>query len=128
MKKNRAVAAGFLTGNFVNGQHAGTRMGDDNPLGKTMQKMYGSEAVLSAVKGFDAATRAAGLAPLEVAVRWIFHHSHLRDEDCVLLGASKVEQIVENAGFVKKGPLADSVLKIVEELWEGVKAERGGVI
>ncbi|KAI1345459.1 putative oxidoreductase [Xylaria sp. FL0043] len=116
-----AVAAGFLTGNFVNGQHAGTRMGDDNPLGKQLQRMYGSEDVLNAVKKFDGETRALGLTPLEVAIRWIFHHSKLGDGDCVLLGASKVEQIVENVSFVRKGPLADHVLPLVEELWDGVK-------
>ncbi|KAI0428275.1 putative oxidoreductase [Xylaria sp. FL1042] len=123
-----AVAAGFLTGNFVNGQHAGTRMGDDNPLGKQLQRMYGSEDVLNAVKTFDAETRALGLTPLEVAVRWIFHHSKLTDDDCVVLGASKVEQIVESVAFVRKGRLADHVLPLVEELWGSVKESRGEVI
>ncbi|KAI1276425.1 putative oxidoreductase [Xylaria sp. FL0933] len=123
-----AVAAGFLTGNFVNGQHAGTRMGDDNPLGKQLQRMYGSEDVLNAVKKFDAETRALGFTPLEVAIRWIFYHSKLGDEDCVLLGASRVEQIVENVAFVRKGPLADHVLPLVEELWDGVKQSRGEII
>ncbi|KAI0805155.1 NADP-dependent oxidoreductase domain-containing protein [Xylaria sp. FL0064] len=123
-----AAAAGFLTGNFVNGQHAGTRMGDDNPLGKQLQRMYGSEDVLSAVKKFDAETRVLSLTPLEVAIRWIFHHSKLGDDDCVLLGASKVEQIVENVAFVRKGRLADHVLPLVEELWDGVKRSRGEII
>ncbi|KAI0537562.1 putative oxidoreductase [Xylaria digitata] len=123
-----AVAAGFLTGNFVNGQHSGTRMGDDNPLGKQIQKMYGSQDVLDAVKKFDTETKALGLAPLEVSVRWIFHHSKLTDDDYVLLGASKVEQIVENVAFIRKGPLSDDVLPLVEELWDSIKETRGEVI
>ncbi|GAP91837.2 putative aldo keto protein [Rosellinia necatrix] len=124
-----AVAAGFLTGKFVNGQHAGTRMGDDNPLGKHMRAMYGSdEALRAAVRRFDAGTRALGLTPLEVAIRWIFHHSELADGDCVLLGASRVEQVVENVGFFRKGPLPDPVLPLVEGLWESVKGSRGDVI
>ncbi|TRX94063.1 hypothetical protein FHL15_005141 [Xylaria flabelliformis] len=123
-----AVAAGFLTGKFVNGQHAGTRMGDDNPLGKHIQQMYGTEDVLGAVKKFDTETKAVGLTPLEVAIRWIFHHSKLTDDDCVLLGASKVEQIVENVAFIRKGPLPDHVLPLVEELWESVRGTRSEVI
>ncbi|TGJ83871.1 hypothetical protein E0Z10_g4874 [Xylaria hypoxylon] len=123
-----AMAAGFLTGNFVNGQHGGTRMGDDNPLGKQIQKMYGSEDVLDAVKRFDTGTRALGLTPLEVSVRWIFHHSKLTDDDCVLLGASKVEQIIENAASIRKGPLSDDVLPLVEGLWDSVKESRSEVI
>ncbi|KAI1427320.1 putative oxidoreductase [Xylaria sp. FL1777] len=123
-----AVAAGFLTGNFVNGLHAGTRMADDNPIGKHLQRLYGSQDVLDAVKKFDSETRALGLTPLEVAVRWIFHHSKLTDDDCVLLGASKVEQIVETVGLVRKGRLPDNALPLVEALWDGVKATRGEVI
>jgi aflatoxin B1 aldehyde reductase len=128
LQRNRVLAAGFLTGNFVNGQHAGTRMGDDHPFGKHMQRTYGSEDVLSAVRKFDRETRALGLTPLEVSVRWIFHHSILRDEDCVLLGASRAEQVVENVAAVRKGRLPDGVLPLVEEVWEAVRGSRGDVI
>ncbi|KAI8626982.1 putative oxidoreductase [Xylariaceae sp. FL1651] len=123
-----ALATGFLNGKFVNGQSAGTRMADDNPLGQHFQTMYGSEDVLSAVKKFDAETRAHGLSPLEVAVRWIFYHSVLTDDDSVLLGASKTEQVVESVAFVRKGPLSGKVLPLVEGLWESVKGSRSDVI
>ncbi|KAI1172240.1 putative oxidoreductase [Nemania sp. FL0916] len=123
-----AVGAGFLTGKFVNGQHAGTRFADDNPIGKHMQESYEGEDVLEAVKKFDAETRALGLTPLEVSIRWIFHHSKLRDEDYVLLGASKVEHVVENVAFIRKGPLPESVLPLVEEVWDSVKESRGKII
>ncbi|KAI1121748.1 putative oxidoreductase [Nemania abortiva] len=122
------LATGFLTGKFVNGEHAGTRMGDDNPLGKKMQEMYGSEDVLNAVKEFDTGAKALDLTPLEVAVRWTFHNSILTDDDCVLLGASKVEQITETAGFVQKGPLSSKECELVEKLWESVKESRGDVM
>ncbi|KAJ8128348.1 hypothetical protein O1611_g5286 [Lasiodiplodia mahajangana] len=123
-----AMAAGFLTGKFVNGEHAGTRMGDDNPLGKAMQQMFGSEDVVNAVKKFDTETKALGLTPLEVALRWIFYDSKLTDDDFVLLGASKLEQIVESVAFVQKGPLPDNVRTLVEELWGSVKESRVDVI
>ncbi|KAI3320644.1 putative oxidoreductase [Xylariaceae sp. AK1471] len=123
-----AAAAGFLTGNFVNGQHAGTRMGDKHSLGKHIQRMYGTEDVLNAVRKFDTETRANGLTPLEVSVRWIFHHSKLRDDDCVLLGASKPEQVIENVASIRKGPLPEHLLPIAEELWESVKGSRGDVM
>lgn len=112
----------------MNGQHAGTRLGDENPLGKKMQGMYGDEVLLNAVKKFDTETRALGLTPLEVSVRWIFHHSKLTDDDCVLLGASKNEQIIENVTSIKKGPLSEQARLLVEELWESVKGIRGEVI
>ncbi|KAI1287516.1 putative oxidoreductase [Xylaria venustula] len=123
-----ALASGFLTGNLVNGRHAGTRLGDDNPLGKPFQKMYGSADVMEATKRFDIETRAQGLSPLEVAVRWIFHHSKLTDDDAVLLGASKVEQLVENVAFIRKGPLPEAAVLLANDLWEAVKSTRSEII
>jgi aflatoxin B1 aldehyde reductase len=125
---NRAVASGFLTGKLINGQHAGTRLGDDNPLGKHFQKMYGSPDVMEATKRFDAETKALGLSPLEVALRWIFHHSQLTDDDFILLGASSESQIVESVGLIRKGPLSGEVLPLVGELWGSVKETRENVI
>ncbi|KAI1819260.1 putative oxidoreductase [Xylaria intraflava] len=123
-----ALASGFLTGKLVNGQHAGTRLGEDNPLGKHFQKMYGSSDVLDATRKFDAETKSQGLSPLEVAIRWIFHHSLLTDDDSVLLGASSESQVLETVGFIRKGALPETVLPLVAELWESVKGSRGDVI
>ncbi len=83
---------------------------------------------MEGTKRFDIETRAQGLSPLEVAIRWIFHHSKLTDDDGVLLGASKVEQLVESVAFVRKGPLPDAAVLLAEELWERVKDTRSEVI
>ncbi|KAI1109544.1 putative oxidoreductase [Nemania sp. NC0429] len=123
-----ALASGYLTGNFVNGNHEGTRLGEDNPLGKSFQKMYASVEVADGMRRFDAETRAEGLPPLEVAVRWIFHHSRLTDDDAVLLGASRVEQLVESVALARKGPLPDRVLLLAERLWEDVQESRKDII
>ncbi|KAI8946932.1 putative oxidoreductase [Xylaria longipes] len=123
-----ALASGFLTGNFINGKHAGTRMADENPLGKHFQKMYGSMDVMESTKRFDIETRAQGLSPLEVAIRWIFHHSELTDDDGVLLGASNLKQLLESVTFVRKGPLPAAAVLLAEELWEQVKNTRGEVM
>ncbi|KAI1325381.1 putative oxidoreductase [Xylariaceae sp. FL0255] len=123
------LANGFLTGNLLDGPVAGTRFGDDNPLGKQFQEKYGNVGVLEATRKFDRDTRSIGLSPLEVAIRWIYHHSALTDdEDAILLGASRISQVIENLALIKKGPLPDSVLPLVEEIWEAVKETRGDII
>ncbi|KUI53260.1 Aflatoxin B1 aldehyde reductase member 2 [Cytospora mali] len=75
------LAAGFLTGKLVNNEHADTRLSDSNPLGKIVQHR------------FDAAVKAEGLTPTEVALRWVGYHSALGDGDAIILGASKTAQI-----------------------------------
>ncbi|KAI0521214.1 putative oxidoreductase [Xylaria bambusicola] len=124
----QSLAAGFLTGKLVNDQHAGTRFGDDHPLGAIARKMFGGEDLLAAMKKFDKDVKALGLTPLEVAARWITHHSALGDDDGVLLGASKSDQIVDTVGIIRKGPLPDAVLPFVDELWDAVKETRGAIL
>ncbi|KAI1201761.1 putative oxidoreductase [Nemania serpens] len=123
-----ALASGFLTGNLINGNHEGTRLGDDNPLGKHFQKMYGSAEVMESMRKFDVEARAEGFPPLEVAIRWIFHHSRLTDDDAILLGASKTEQLVESVTLARKGPLPEKVVLLAESLWEGLADSRRDII
>ena len=117
-----------MTGKLINNEHAGTRFGDDNSLGKFAQRLFGAEDLHSAMRKFDAEAKSHNLTPIEVAIRWIAHHSALRDEDGIIIGASKVEQIRETVIMMKKGPLPGEVLKSAEDLWNAVKGSRGEII
>ncbi|KAK8115576.1 hypothetical protein PG984_012078 [Apiospora sp. TS-2023a] len=118
------LAAGFLTGKLVNNEHSGTRFGDDHPFGPMVRKHFGDEDLTSAMKKFDAAVKAQGLTPAEVALRWLAHHSSLEDDDGVIIGASKLQQVIDTVGLIRKGPLPNSLIPLVEELWSGVKEKR----
>ncbi|KAI8959971.1 putative oxidoreductase [Daldinia sp. FL1419] len=122
------LAAGFLTGKLVNNEQAGTRFGEDHPLGAISRRMFGGEDLLSAMKKFDTEVKAQGFTPAEVAIRWLVHHSGLGEEDGIVLGASKATQIVETVGLIRKGPLPEAILPLVDELWGGVKGTRGEII
>ncbi|KAH8703703.1 putative oxidoreductase [Talaromyces proteolyticus] len=124
----RALAAGFLTGKTVSNQVAGTRFADDNPLGKALQKMFGSDTLIAALKKFNTEATSHNLTPVEVAIRWIVYHSALSDQDGVLLGASRLEQIHGTVAMIRKGPLPENMLKGTEEFWLAVKDSRGDII
>lgn len=124
----RPLAAGFLTCKLVNNQQAGTRFGDDHPLKSVGQKMFGGEELLQAMKTFDVEVKAQGLETVEVALRWIAHHSALQDGDGIVIGASKVEHAVSTANFIKKGPLPDDVLVVAEAIWKHVENARADII
>lgn len=80
------------------------------------------------MKRFDSAVKAQGLTPVEVAIRWVTHHSVLVDGDAIILGASKISQIKETVGLIRKGPLSQDLVNITEELWDEVKESREGVL
>lgn len=125
----RPVAAGFLTGKLISGNAEGTRLASDNPLGSRLADgVFGSEKLRHETWAFVKKVEERGMAPLEVALRWIYWHSPLAEGDGVILGASKVAQIEQNVASMDRGPLNADVLQIVDELWENLKEERGNVL
>ena len=123
----RPLAAGFLTGKLTNQNYDGTRFADDNPLGKFAQKLYGAEDLNNAMKKFDIGAKAYDVTSLEVAIRWIMHHSTLGDGDGIILGASKVEQLRQTVTFARKGPLPEGLVRLAEDLWTAVNGSRGEI-
>jgi len=65
---------------------------------------------------------------MEVVIRWMAHQSALRDDDGIILGASKPEQVIGTVEMIGKGPLPGKVLRVAEELWDVVKGTRGEII
>jgi len=57
------------------------------------------------------------------AFRWIYHHSALDGSlgDCVVLGASRTEQIRMNLELSRAGPLAEPVVAFFDDWWKSTK-------
>ena len=97
-------------------------------MGSAVQKLFGAEDLHSAMKKFDAEVKVQGLSPIEVAVRWIAHHSALGEEDGIIMGASKAHQARETIAMIRKGPLPEAALASTEKLWGAVQGTRGEII
>ncbi|TGO51920.1 hypothetical protein BOTNAR_0340g00040 [Botryotinia narcissicola] len=102
----RALAAGFLTGNFSAGKSDGTRFSDDHPLGKAFQNLCGAPKLQQAMKNLENILAPLGISGREASLRWIYHHSKLGDGDGIILGASKISQIRVNVASISAGPLS----------------------
>lgn len=116
---SHALASGFLTGKHVDAE--------GNPTGRFAGGGYAVPEVAAAMKTFVAGCEAHGLLPVEVASRWIAHHSALNEEDGIVLGASKLVQVGETVAHIRKGPLPTPVVASAEELWQAVKSIRGSM-
>lgn len=118
---SHALASGFLTGEHIDAE--------GNPTGRFVKSSYAnSPEVASAMKAFVTACKAHDVLPVEVACRWMAHHSLLDEEDGIVLGASKLAQIGNTVAHIRKGPLSADVVKLMDELWESVKPIRGSTI
>lgn len=120
---SHALASGFLTGKHVDGEGRATgRFAKNAGLA--------SPEVAAAMKEFVfvEGCKANNLQPVEVASRWISHHSALGDEDAIVLGASKLEQVGDTVANIEKGPLPEEIVALVDRAWATVKPIRGSMI
>jgi aryl-alcohol dehydrogenase-like predicted oxidoreductase len=114
------VAYNPLAGGMLTGKHSqaaippGTRF-DKNPM---YQERYWHPENFAAVEKLKQKAEQVGRSLISVALNWLLCHT---PTDCVILGASGVEQLEQNLAACKDGPLPPEVLKICDEVWADLR-------
>jgi aryl-alcohol dehydrogenase-like predicted oxidoreductase len=114
------VAYNPLAGGLLTGKH------DDNvPLPGTRfdanqayLDRYWNPSNLEAVARLSGAAREEGRTLTDVALNWLLCHSAI---DCVVLGASRPEQLRENLRAIERGPLDAGTLEVCDRVWGTLK-------
>jgi aryl-alcohol dehydrogenase (NADP+) len=110
------VAYNPLAGGLLTGKHSqaaispGTRF-DNNSM---YQDRYWHSRNFAAVDRLKRISEGAGRSLVDVALCWLLHHTQT---DCVLLGATRMEQLEQNLAACEKGPLPSAVLQVCDETW-----------
>ena len=68
----------------------------------------------------DAAVKAQ-CSVTSIAVRWILHHSRMIGGDAIVLGASTVEQLLEDLSYAEGDKLSDPIVALTGEVARIVK-------
>ncbi len=109
-----------LAGGLVTGKQkrqaplAGTRFdGNQMYLGR-----YWHDADFDAVDALVAIAQKAGRTPVSLALNWLLHHT---PTDCVILGASRLEQLQENLKALEDGPLSSDTVAACDQVWERLR-------
>jgi aryl-alcohol dehydrogenase-like predicted oxidoreductase len=105
------LAGGLLTGK----QHrdrplAGTRF-DANQM---YLDRYWHPAYFDAVDEIQKIAARAGRSMIDLALNWLLFHTPI---DCVILGASKVEQLEQSLDVFGKAPLDGETLAALDRVW-----------
>ncbi len=115
------VAYNPLAGGLLTGKHnretppaSGTRF-DGN---KMYQDRYWHPSYFDAVQEVAAIAGRTGLSMTTLAFRWVLSQPAV---DCVLLGATRVDQLEENLKSCAGHSLADDVLKECDQVWEKLR-------
>jgi len=109
------LAGGLLTGKHKQEKVTpGTRF-DNNKL---YQDRYWHEQYFQSVEQLRKIAKGAGRSLVSLALNWLLHHTA---SDCIILGASRMEQLNENLATLDDGPLSDDVVKACEEVWRNLR-------
>jgi aryl-alcohol dehydrogenase-like predicted oxidoreductase len=109
------LAGGLLTGKHKQSNVTpGTRF-DNNKL---YQDRYWHEQYFNAVEQLRKIAQSAGRSLVSLALNWLLHHTA---SDCIILGASRMEQLDENLATAKDGPLSNDVVQACDEVWKRLR-------
>jgi aryl-alcohol dehydrogenase-like predicted oxidoreductase len=105
------LAGGLLTGKQSQERPLpGTRF-DSNQM---YLDRYWHSAFFEAVDELRPVAAANGRSLVSVALNWVFHHSQA---DCIIMGASRLEQYRQNLAVLEDGPLPDGLLAACDSAW-----------
>jgi aryl-alcohol dehydrogenase-like predicted oxidoreductase len=109
------LAGGMLTGKQQREKpQAGTRF-DNNQM---YLDRYWHPAYFDAVDKLMQIAAAAGRSLVSVALNWILHHTPI---ECVILGASRLEQLEQNLKTLDDGPLSKETLDACDQVWRDLR-------
>ncbi|KAJ9604894.1 hypothetical protein H2200_010283 [Cladophialophora chaetospira] len=116
------LAGGILSGKYKSnevpneGRYSDAVAGE----GKMYRERYFRNASFDALRLIEPVVLKHNLSLIEVALRWCVHHSKLKvadGNDGVIIGVSSVGQLKDNLQHLKKGPLPDEIVQVLDDAW-----------
>lgn len=109
------LAGGLLTGKHRSEKpESGTRF----DLMANYHERYWHRMNFEAVEELGKIAADAGRSVISLAFNWLLQHSA---SDCLLMGASRLEQLQENLRLVTEGALPEDAVDACDRVWEGLK-------
>jgi aryl-alcohol dehydrogenase-like predicted oxidoreductase len=109
-----------LAGGLLTGKHnpatvtPGTRF-DDN---KMYKDRYWLPQDFTAVEKLRKIAADAGRSLVSLSLSWLLHHTAI---DCIILGASRLEQLSQNIQASEEGPLPAEVVEACDQVWRELR-------
>ncbi|KAK2744144.1 hypothetical protein FQN57_004404 [Myotisia sp. PD_48] len=115
------LAGGIFSGKYKSADvPAEGRYSDDHSGGKMYRNRYFKDSVFDALKIIEPVAQKHNLSLIEIAFRWLMHHSALNIKggtDGVIIGVSSFNQLQHNLDDLEKGPLPEEVVAALDEAW-----------
>jgi aryl-alcohol dehydrogenase-like predicted oxidoreductase len=109
------LAGGLLTGKHNAAEPIRGSRFDKN---KMYLDRYWHDDDFGAVEAVRDIAKQSGRSMVSLALCWLLHHTAI---DCVILGASKLEQLDQNLAAAEEGPLDPTTLASLDKVWERLR-------
>ena len=118
------LAGGFLT-KTKEDVEAGAGRFNKESIGGMYVEMYAKPSYLSILPKWAKIAEDVGCTKADLAYRWVTFNSPLKkaNGDAIIIGASSHKQLDQTLTGLEKGPLPESAVKGIDEIWETVKAD-----
>ncbi|KAI4655000.1 uncharacterized protein J4E78_007180 [Alternaria triticimaculans] len=118
-------AGGFLAKSKQEVLDGKGRFDPNNRGGQMLRRLYCKDTLLDCLEEWQNIATAAGCSRSDLACRWVRYNSALKPEcgDAVVFSSSTVAQTAEMIRGLEAGPLDDSVVARIDEMWQMVKDE-----
>jgi aryl-alcohol dehydrogenase-like predicted oxidoreductase len=105
-----------LAGGLLTGKHNATEpiRGSRFDKNKMYLDRYWHEDDFSAVEAVRDISQQSGRSMVSLALCWLLYHTAI---ECVILGASKLEQLEQNLTAAEQGPLDAETLAALDKVW-----------
>lgn len=110
-----------LAGGLLTGKHEHF---DDPPQPgrferlKSYRDRYWKKTYFNAIEYIKISCDKEGIPIAEAAYRWLAFHSKLNNNDAIILGASKLEQMAQNISCLRNGVLPEHIIEAINDAWE----------
>ncbi|EWG51868.1 hypothetical protein FVEG_16875 [Fusarium verticillioides 7600] len=121
------LTGGVLSGRFKSKEilaDGGRYSTQDPVIGVMSRDRYFKNVNFAAFKLIQPVADKLGLTLLEIAFRWLLHHSKLQvmgGNDGLVIGISSLSQLESSLDNVEKAPLPEKVLEVLDEAWKITK-------
>lgn len=117
------MAGGLLTGRYGRFEDApsdGRFTHRPNYQGRYWKKSY-----FEAISLLKETAENHGISLIEATYRWLAFHSMLNGErgDAIIIGASKLNHLLQNMSSIKQGPLPEDITNAFENAWTITKGD-----
>ena len=118
------LAGGFLvkTLDQIKNSPPNSRFSPSTPRGH-YRDHYCKDTFFLALETFQNQCEKFGVKPAEACYSWLLNYSQLQEGDAIILGASNVDQLLENLQNSKGVELNADVIQVLEDLWKAVESE-----